>query len=272
MLRAVRRIVALGLLVAGGLFAAAPAAAQDSPVLDRVVESGELRVGMSGNQPPYNVRSRTGSVIGIEVDVATLLAAAMQVELNIVTMPFGELMAALEAGEVDMVMSGMAITAERSQKASFVGPHLLSGKSILTNSRAMAAAQEADDFDQSNLKLAALQNSTSQRFIERYLPNAQFMPVADYDEAVQMVISDEVDALVADMPICLLSLLRYPDAGLLTLTEPLTIEPLGIAVPASDPQFRNLVDNYVDALEGTGILMQLRKKWLEDGSWIAALP
>ena len=272
-MRHLRRITALGLMVAGlALAVASVGAAQETPTLDRVLQSGELRVGMSGNQPPFNATSRTGSLIGLEVDFATLLAIAMGVEVNIVQKPFGELLAAMKAGEVDMVMSGMAITAERTREASFVGPYMLSGKSILTNSRTLAAADSAGDINRADLKLAALENSTSQRFIERFVPEAQLVTVKDYDEAVQMVISDEIDALVADMPICLLSLLRYPNEGLATLTEPLTIEPIGIAVPANDLQFRNLVTNYVDAMERTGILQQLRKKWLEDGSWIAALP
>ena len=269
----VRRIIALGLLLIGGLAAAAPqATAQESATLNRVITSGTLRVGMSGSQPPYNVVSRSGEVIGIEADIAEMLAIAMEVDLQIVQRPFPELMDALVAGDVDIVMSGMAITPQRARRVSFVGPHLLSGRSILTNSRALAAVEEAEDFDQSNLKLAALQNSTSERFIGRYLPDAQFVPIQSYDEGVQMVINDEVDALVADMFICMLSMLRYPNAGLLTLNEPLTIEPLGIAVPRDDRQFHGLIENFVNALEGTGILTELRQAWLEDGAWIAQLP
>ncbi len=268
----IRSLVALGLLTLSALAVSTPAAAQDGATLDRVVATGELRVGMSGNQAPFNMMSRTGSLMGLEVDLANILAAAMQVDLTIVTMPFGELLAALEAGEVDMVLSGMAITLERAQSVSFVGPYMLSGKSILTNSTALAAADSVDDINRRNLKLAALENSTSQAFIERWVPDAQFVPIQDYDVGVQMVLNDEVDALVADMPITLLSLLRYPDAGLATLAEPLTIEPIGIAVPASDNRFRGLVQNFMDTLEGTGILEALRVKWLEDGSWIAALP
>ena len=269
----VHRIVALSLLLVGGLFASiSTATAQDSPVLDRVVETGELRVGMSGNQPPFNMRNRSGDLMGIDVDLATVLAAAMDAEVNIVTRPFGELLDALEAGEIDMVISGMTITADRTRRVSFVGPYMLSGMSILTNSRALAAVEEAEDFDQASLKLVALRNSTSQRFVERHLPAAQLTAIEDYDQGVQMVLSDEVDAMVADMPVCLLSVLRNPNAGLLTLDEPLTIEPIGMALPKGDTQFRNVVENYYRALEGTGILQALREKWMEDGSWIAAMP
>ena len=100
----------------------------------------------------------------------------------------------------------------------------------------------------------------------------QLITVSDYDEAVNMLLAGAIDALVADMPICRLSLMRFPNEDLATLKEPLTIEPIGIALPGNDPMLRNLMDNYLDAFEKTGILEQLRKKWLEDGAWIAALP
>jgi hypothetical protein len=38
----------------------------------------------------------------------------------------------------------------------FVGPYMVSGKSILTNSPVLAAADEAGDIDNADLKLAAL--------------------------------------------------------------------------------------------------------------------
>ena len=119
---------------------------------------------------------------------------------------------------------------------------------------------------------AALRGSTSQDFVTTMLPRAKLVPTQDYDSAVQMVIDDEVDALVADYPICALSVLRHPRAGLSMLVTPFTVEPLGIALPADDPLFVNLVENYLNTLEGTGLLTQLKARWFSDGSWVSELP
>jgi polar amino acid transport system substrate-binding protein len=80
-------------------------------------------------------------------------------------------------------MSGMAITPKRSLEATFVGPYMLSGKSILTKSRTLAAAREAGDINRAGLKLAALANSTSAEFIELVLPEATLVTVSDYASA-----------------------------------------------------------------------------------------
>lgn len=261
--------VTLAALLAGF---AGSAAAADSPVLDRVVDKRVLRVGMSGNQPPFNVKSRSGALIGIEVDLATAIAAGLRVELEIVQKPFGELLGELEAGRVDMVMSGMAVTPQRTQNVSFVGPYLMSGKSILTKSSTLAGIGDTGQINSADVTLAALSNSTSESFAKLALPEAKRVAVADYDEAVKLLTEDKVDAIVADMPICRLTIMRYPEAGFATLKEPFTYEPIGIAVPANDPQFLNLIDNFVDAMESTGALDRVRASWLNNSAWIAALP
>ena len=243
-----------------------------SPVLSRILESGELKVGMSGSQPPYNMTSRNGDLMGFEVDVANSLAGSMGVKLNIITIPFGDLLSALDKGEVDMVMSGVTITAERAQNASFVGPYILSGKSILTKSDLLARANSAGDLNQPNLTLIALENSTSQSFVELNLSRAKLVTVKDYETGVQMLISETADAMVADMAICVLTVMRNPNAGLTTLTQPLTIEPIGIAIPTGDPQFKNILDTYLEAFHQTGVITALNAKWFENQSWIAALP
>ena len=271
-MRLLKRFVISVSLSALGLAAAASAWAGDSPVLDRILDRGEIRVGMSGNQPPLNTRSRAGGLIGLEVDLAKQLSSAMGVKLNIVNKPFGELLDALGKGDVDIVMSGVGITAARSAKFSFAGPYMMSGKSILTKSSTLASAAGAEDINQADFSFAALENSTSQEFVEQNLPDGKLVKIKDYDEGVKMVLDGKVDAMVADMPICVLSVLRYPDAGLTTLKRPMTVEPVGIVVPSSDPQLLTLLDNYLEALEGMGYMAELRKVWLQDGSWIAALP
>jgi len=265
------RIMLFGLLTVASMMSSATVTAQ-SPVLSRVLKSGELRVGMSADQPPLNAKDKDGEMMGLEVDLAEGLAHALGLELKIVQMPFGQLLGALKKGKVDMVMSGVDITAKRSKDFLFVGPYLLSGKSLLTTSKALAKAETVDDINNPDVSFVALANSTSASFIKRLMPKARFTPIDDYEMGVKKVLNGEADAMVADMPACVLAVLRNPDSGLVTLSEPLSVEPMGIAVSAKDPRFYNLIDNFIDAFEGTGILMELRKLWFDNGDWVKDLP
>jgi polar amino acid transport system substrate-binding protein len=274
--RILRTITRRGLLVAltGALVTlpfTASAATGDSATLNRIAESGTIRVGMSGGQPPFNFKSREGKIIGMDVDLANLLAAALDVDLEIVDMPFNRLLPALESGKVDLVISGMTANLRRNMRAAFVAPYHITGKSILARSETIAAL-DTDELNRDNLKIAALKGSTSEEFVRSVAPTATLTATEDYDAAIDLLLSNKVDLFVADASIIMLSMLRWPDAGLVAASEPLTIEPIGIAVPPHDSLLLNLVQNYLRAMEAAGALDRLNEKWFQSGAWLVQLP
>jgi polar amino acid transport system substrate-binding protein len=249
----------------------ANAAASASPVIDRIQQRGELVVGMTGNMPPLNMTTKEGELIGFEVDLARAMAAAMGVKAKMKIIPFGELLTALRTGKIDLILSNMTITPGRNLKVAFVGPYFTSGKAFLTKIKTIAIAGEATDIDAKNTKLVALKGSTSQAFVEKALPEAQLFTTNDYDEAVKMVIEDKVHAMVADYPICVVSVFRYPNKGLMSVVTALTYEPIGVGVPAADPLLVNWVGNFMGIAEKTELLEELRRKWLLNADWLHQL-
>jgi polar amino acid transport system substrate-binding protein len=248
------------------------AKASASPVIDRILQRGELAVGMAGNMPPMNMTSKEGELIGYEVDLAKAMAKAMGVRVKLTIMPFAELIPALQAGKIDLILSNMTITPGRNLKVAFVGPYFISGKAFLTKIKTIAMADEAEDIDAKNTKLVALKGSTSQAFVEDAIPDATLIAANDYDEAVKMVLEDKVHAMVADYPICVVSVFRYPNQGLLSAVTTLTYEPIGVGVPAGDPLLVNWVENFMGIAEETGLLQELQENWLLQADWLNRLP
>jgi len=248
------------------------AKASASPVIDRILQRGELAVGMTGNMPPLNMTSKEGELIGYEVDLARAMAKAMGVKAKLTVMPFAELLPALQAGKIDLILSNMTITPGRNLKVAFVGPYFTSGKAFLTKIKTIAMADEAQDIDAKNTKLVALKGSTSQAFVEEAIPDATLIVANDYDEAVKMVLEDKVHAMVADYPICVVSVFRYPNQGLLSVVTTLTYEPIGVGVPAGDPLLVNWVENFMGIAEETGLLQELQENWLLQADWLHRLP
>ena len=259
-------------LVAGSVQLAMAAGGTISPVLDRIQAKKELVVGTAADMPPLNMTTKEGQIIGLEVDIASLFAAGMGVKLTLKQVKFSDLLPALEAGQVDMVISGMTILPERNLKAAFVGPYFASGKSILTKAANADALSDSSKINNPDKVLVTLKGSTSQLFVERVFPKARLVLTDDYDQAVAMVRDDTAQAMVADYPICQVSVFRYPDAKLATLKNPISYEPLGIALPAGDPLLVNLVQNMLSTLEKSGELELLMQKWFKNPSWVKSLP
>jgi polar amino acid transport system substrate-binding protein len=263
---------ALFLLSACAHMANTTANVSSAPVLDRIVKKGELVVGTAASMPPLNMTTKEGEVIGFEIDIAGYMAEEMGVSLKVEAMPFSELLPALESGKVDMVMSGMTITGKRNLNVAFVGPYFTTGKAFLTKIKTIAAAKEASEINSPKTTLAVLKGSTSQVFVEKAIPLAKVVLTSNYDEAVDMVLKDKVHAMVADYPICAVSVMRHPDEGLLSIFTQLTYEAIGVAVPAGDPLLVNWVENFLGNHEGSGALEALKASWLKSRYWLERLP
>lgn len=246
--------------------------AQTVSALDRISQSGQLVVGTAGSMPPLNMTTKEGEVIGLEPDMANMMAEAMGVKAIFKTMPFSELLPALEAGKVDLVMSNMTITGKRNMKVAFVGPYFVSGKTFLTTEKWVASAKQPEEVNNPATKLTALRGSTSQEFVQEVFPKATLLLGKDYDESVTMVLNGKADAMIADYPICLLSVIRYPDHDLISVVPPYTYEPIGIAIQKGDALLANWLENFLGTLSGSGDLKELQDKWFQGGAWIEKLP
>lgn len=236
--------------------------------LKKIAERGELRVGMTATQPPFCMKAKDGSIIGYEVDLADMFASTMGVKLTIVEIPFAGLLDALESGKVDVVMSGMTMTLKRNMKVAFAGPYILSGKSILTKSPALSNTENASDLNEGTMKLVTLKGSTSESYVKSEMPEAEVILAGSYEEAIKALEDGSATIMVADYPICAYTALVQPERGLITINEPLTIEPIGMALPPNDAHFHNMVNNYMNGLMLVGILDLLEEKWFDSGEWV----
>jgi len=265
-------MVVVSLISVWGQAFAADQSKKISPVLDRILTKKELVVGTAASMPPFNMTTKDGQIVGLEIDLANLIAEAMNVKLRLKTVRFNDLLSALESGQVDMILSSMTITPGRNLKVAFVGPYMVSGKSILTKQANVESMNEVSKINNPEKTLVALKGSTSQIFAEKVFPKAKLVLVEDYDRAVAILREDKVQAMVADMPICQLAAFRYTDAGLTSLKNPLSWEPLGIAIPPNDLLLLNWLQNFLNTIEKDGSLGTIADRWFKNNSWISQLP
>jgi len=242
------------------------------PVFDKILKKGELVVGTSGDQVPLSAKTKTGKIIGLDADIATLMAGAMGVKLKLVAIPFPNLLPALEAGKIDMILSGMTITPRRNLKVVFVGPYYVSGKGILTKMATVAAMQDPERMNQPDLRVVTLAGSTSALFAQQALSKAKKKSTRTLDEALEMIMKGTADALIADYPYCVVTAFRHKDKGLIAGKAPFTFEPMGVALPGEDVLLINWVENFLRGFQGTGLMKELQKRWFNPGPWMEKLP
>ena len=238
----------------------------------RIVASGELRVGISGVQPPLNMKNKAGELVGLDVDLAKALADAMDLELILIERPFSELLRGLTDGDFDLVISSLTITPARNARVAFAGPYMISGATLLTRAELVEDLGTIEGLDDPERTWGALNGSTSEELIQEAFPKAQIVTTDDLPTLVSQVEDGTIDGLISDLPYVRFELARHPDAGLAVLPTPFTTEPLGVALPANSPLFANLVQNYLNTLEYTGLLIRMKARWLNGGDWLSEIP
>jgi ABC-type amino acid transport substrate-binding protein len=265
--RALPALACALLALAGCERSAAPA----GPI-QRILAAGEIRAGTTGDVAPLTMKDRDGKLIGLEIDLVQALADTMNVKVRYVEMPFAELIPALERGEIDVGISGMTITPERNAHVAFAGPYFISGNTLLSRKRELAELEDPARLDDPSLSIAVLESSTSEAFVRARMPKAKLVALPDNDAGVRALLEGKVDALIADLQVCTIARWRHPEAELHLRYAPFTVEPLGIALPPNSALFLNLMTNYLETLEETGALAQLKARWLGDAAWLERLP
>jgi cyclohexadienyl dehydratase len=135
---------------------ALPVAAQNPPPdrLQRILDSGTLRVGTTMDTPVFSTRRADGTLEGFDIDALATLAPALGVKIDYVKMTFGSMMGDLAADKYDMAMSGIGRTFDRARTATFSKPYMRYGKLMMIRSADKGRFKSLSDLDQSGIKIA----------------------------------------------------------------------------------------------------------------------
>jgi len=251
------------LFALAGLGAVHAAEARD---LQQVLNTGTLRVGVV-LYAPWAVRATNGELAGFEVEVAKQLAADMGVKAQIVSYGFAKLIPALEAGEIDLIAAGLAITPERALHVNFSQPYAESGISIAAQSRRTASVAKLEDLDKDSFTVAAVADSVAVELARRVLPHAKLRVFANVDAASAALVGGEVDAYLEDEPVPTFLALEHSDTIDVPIDRPLLASPAGFAVSKGDPDFLAFLNAWITAREADTWLPTTAHYWFKSLRW-----
>ncbi len=127
---------ALSALALAGISSTAMAAghaACTNDVWNSVMEEGKIVIGVKADYKPWGYRDSDGSLVGMEIDMAMDVAAAMGVEAELVPVQSSNRMQFLEQGKIDMMIATMSDRADRREIVGIPGPnYYTSGTNIMS--------------------------------------------------------------------------------------------------------------------------------------------
>lgn len=189
-----------------------------------------LRVAMECAYAPYNwsqaddsngavpIAGTNNYAYGYDVMMAKLIAESMGKELEIVKLDWDGLVPAVMSGDVDLVIAGQSITAERLEMVDFSDPYFYA--SIVTLTKADSAyASAASVADLAGATCTSQLGTIWYDICLPQIPEANILTAQENAPAMLVALdSGAVDLVVTDMPTAMAAVAVYDDMVLLDFT------------------------------------------------------
>lgn len=107
--------------------------AQAGSGLAQIRQRGVLRVGLDASFPPFETLDGQGEVVGLDADIARLIAADLGVTVEFVSIGFDGLYDALKIGRVDLLLSGLPIDPYLTEDVAYSVPYFNAGQVLVTS-------------------------------------------------------------------------------------------------------------------------------------------
>jgi cystine transport system substrate-binding protein len=250
-----RRALKAGvLLIAAGL--ALPAMAAD--LLDTVKARGTLRVAMEGTYPPFNYKDqKTGQMTGYDVEVARLLAARMGLKPEFISTEWSAILAGLNAGKYDVIISQVGITPQREQSFDFSEPYTYSSPQIVVRSNESANYKSLADLK--GKKVGVGQGTVFEQQLKT-VPGIDIKSYPATPETLQDLAFGRIDAAVNDS-LMVPFLLKTSHLPIRAGARVGIVSQMGIPFVKGNPKFKAALNKAIDDAKADGSLKQISMKW-----------
>ncbi|MBD8270415.1 transporter substrate-binding domain-containing protein [Pseudomonas fluorescens] len=239
--------------------------------IDDAVRRGVLKVGTTPTYVPFEMTDKQGRIIGFEIDLLQAMSRALGVELELVAVPYTQLLSGLMANKFDLIGSGMTVTQERNLQLNFSDSFIVVGQSVLLNSRLAGRVSSIEDLDEAGYRIAVAEGTTGEAAAQRFLGAARLQRFTAPEDGVRQVVEGKADAFIYDAPYNLIAMTRPENSALLTLEQPFTFEPLAFGLKKGDYDSVNWINHFLNQVAQDGTYDQLHDKWFRDTAWLAEI-
>jgi glutamate/aspartate transport system substrate-binding protein len=257
--------------LAGALALAAPCAAEESPTLRKIAETGVISLGFRDNSIPFSFLDKQQHPVGYSMDLCYRVVDAIRARLKA---PGLEVMlrpvnaanrTALVVNDIiDLECGSTTNTLERQKDLAFSVTTFIASVSIVSKKR--AGIHSLADLKG---KTVALTAGTTTIPALKEIDRAQgygmrMITRKDHADAFALVETDRAAAFIMDDVLLygLVAAARDP-ATFSIASSDLPLQPYAIALRKNDPEFKKVVDEALVELFRSGEIAQIYRKWFQ---------
>lgn len=217
-----------------------------------------LKVACSADFAPFEFQEEGNKEYqGFDMDLIHALGNEMGYKVEISNIGFDGLIPALQAGNIDLVISGMTINEERKKNVLFSDPYYESGLTIVVRED----EQNIKGFKDLEGKKVAAQIGTTGSNEAAKIKDCEVKNFNVISECFMELKSGGVDAVINDRPVNDYYLARTKSEGVKALSEKLTAEDYGMAIRQDNKELQEKVNAALKKLKENGEYQKIYDKW-----------
>jgi len=239
-----------------------------------VAADGKIVVGSDATYAPNEFMDTDGkTVIGMDVEVFTAIAAKLGLTAQFVNAPFDSIITGVGSGKYEVGVSSFTITADREKEAN-----MISYFNAPTQWATKKGNPDGVDINAPCGKKIAVQKATVQvtdiqaksaACKKAGKPEVTIDQYQGQDQATASVVSGKDQAMLADLPISAYAV-QQTGGSLEMLGDPYGDGPYGFVTAKTDTDLANAIAAATKAIIADGTYTAIMKKWGDEKGAITA--
>ena len=227
-------------------------------LLSQIKEKGEIVVAMEGTWAPWTYHDENDQLVGYDVEVAQRIAEKLGVKATFVEGEFDGLLAGVDAGRYDIMVNGVGVDEDRSQKYDFTDAYAYDRTAVIVkNDNTDITSLE----DLTGKRTANTITSTYAKLAEKY--GAEVTGVDDLNQTFELLFTGRIDATLNAEVSYYDYLKAHPDADIKIACLAPESTLIAIPVPKGETALVSAINDALAELRADGTLSELSVKYFE---------
>ncbi len=246
-------IFATSMLFAGSAYA--------ESALNEILDSGELKVGTTGDWNPMSVRDpASNGYKGYDIDIMNELAQDLGVKLTFVPTDWKTLVNGIVAGKYDLTGSA-SISPSRMKVAGFSESYISVEILPFTTSNKIAKFSSWDSINQEGVTVATTLGTTFEKMSKEWFPNATLKVVEAPARGYQEVLSGRADVFITSNIEGATLKAKFKQITNVPVKASRNPTPIAMLMPQDDQVWINYINNWIKIKKMDGFLDATAQKW-----------
>lgn len=185
--------------------------AGEKDALTKIKEKGELTVGMSVDYAPYEffvMENGKKKMVGMDLEILKEVAKDIGVDFKVEEMEFKGICTAVQAGQVDIGLSGLSPDEKRRELVEFSDIYFEAEQGILINKKDASKIKKLEDLK--GLKVGA-QLGSIQADIANTIPDVKTKFLEEVPVLIQDLLAGNLDAVIVELPVADVQSVIHPE-------------------------------------------------------------